>query len=96
MVIFRENGRRIFKIWKFDLKPSKNESRKFNIFKQIYMENRIAICHCLPSLCDIILNYFQTQVTLHSIIHKMEKNLPISILFFLYKCTDNMRTHVIR
>ena len=32
MVIFRDNGLRTFKIWKFELKVSKNESRKFTIF----------------------------------------------------------------
>ena len=34
MVIFRENGLRTFKILKFELKTSKDESRKFTIFQK--------------------------------------------------------------
>ena len=34
MAIFRENGRRVFKIFKFELKTSKNESRKFTIVQK--------------------------------------------------------------
>ena len=33
MAIFRENWRRVFKLLKFELKTSKNESRKFTIFQ---------------------------------------------------------------
>ena len=42
MVIFREYGQMTFKILKFELKTSKNESRKFTIFKQTNTENRKA------------------------------------------------------
>ena len=33
MIIFRDIWLRTFKIWKFELKTSKNESRKFTIFQ---------------------------------------------------------------
>ena len=33
MAIFSENGLRVFKIFKFELKTSKNENRKFTIFQ---------------------------------------------------------------
>ena len=33
MIIFRDICLRTFKIWKFELKTSKNESRKFTIYQ---------------------------------------------------------------
>ena len=41
---------RKFKILKFELKTSKNESRKFTIFQTNQYGNRKTICQCFPVL----------------------------------------------
>ena len=95
MVIFRENGLRTFKILKFELKTSKNESRKFNIFQtnQYGKQNRKSM-YSIYQLELMRYEIFQRQVSLYSIIHEIrEQNIQLLSSTF-YKSEQTMHTRM--
>ena len=75
MAICRDNWWRVFKILKFELKTSKNESRKFTIFQTNQYEKQNSN---LSNVFNLVTWINETWIIFnHIIIHKGRKSIQL-------------------